>query len=155
MNKPDPHQAKNILDSFEEKFANNDLNGFIDFFAEDAVYVEYNGKINKGKKEIRRAFKPLFRGDYGKITFEDVDYIESERGARVVTTWWCVFEFNRKKLKFKGVDVYHIENGLFKEKCAYVQTYAYSPKYIPQRIILFPRFISYIIIRKIKNICIR
>ena len=151
VNIADQQQTRSILDGFEERFKENDIDGFIDYFAEDAVYVEYNGRVNKGKNEIRKAFEPLFRGDFGKISFEDEDYFENEEGNKVTITWWCVHEFNGKTLRFRGLDVYRIENGLIKDKRAYVQTYTYCLKYFPLKVFLQLSFVFYFLKRKLAN----
>jgi len=59
-------QAKNIIAGFEERYRENDLDGFIDFFYEDAVYTEHNGAAHKGGKAIREAFFEI-RGQHTVI----------------------------------------------------------------------------------------
>src|SRR5438034_6026068 len=54
-----------LVVQFTEAFNRNDLDGVMSFMAEDAVYDEFNGTINRGTAAIRAAFEPQFRGDYG------------------------------------------------------------------------------------------
>ena len=54
---------------FTEAFNANDLEGVLALMAEDAVYEEFAGAINRGKAAIRASFVPQFRGDFGKRAF--------------------------------------------------------------------------------------
>jgi len=58
---------------FTEAFNREDLDGVMSFMAEDAVYDEFNGTVNRGAAAIRASFVPQFRGDYGKLRFHTED----------------------------------------------------------------------------------
>src|SRR5215510_10939208 len=58
-----------LVVKFTEAFNRDDLDGVMSFMADDAVYDEFTGAINRGAAAIRAAFVPQFRGDYGKIRF--------------------------------------------------------------------------------------
>jgi len=47
---------------FVDGFNRNDLDSVMSFFADDAIYDEFNGKRNVGKAAIRAAFEPQFTG---------------------------------------------------------------------------------------------
>ena len=47
---------KAVTIRFTECFNANDLDGVMDLMAEDAVYEEFTGVINRGKAAIRAAF---------------------------------------------------------------------------------------------------
>jgi len=52
----------------------------------DAIYDEFNGKVNRGKAEIRAAFEPQFRGAHGVIRLsgvETMDEAETLAGAEL------------------------------------------------------------------------
>src|SRR5881396_1823012 len=50
-----------LVVQFTEAFNREDLDGVMSFMAEDAVYDEFNGTINRGTAAIRAAFEPQFR----------------------------------------------------------------------------------------------
>ena len=56
---------------FVDAFNRNDLDSVMSFFADDAIYDEFNGKRNVGRTAIRAAFEPQFNGAYGKMQFLD------------------------------------------------------------------------------------
>ena len=67
---------------FTEAFNQNDLEGVMALMAEDAVYEEFTGVINRGKAAIRAAFVPQFRGDFGKMRFEAEDlFVDATTGG--------------------------------------------------------------------------
>ena len=43
---------------FTEAFNDNDLDGVMAYMADDAVYEEFTGTINRGRDAIRAAFVP-------------------------------------------------------------------------------------------------
>ena len=66
---------------FTEAFNREDLDGVMSFMAEDAVYDEFNGTVNRGAAAIRAAFVPQFRGDYGKLRFHTEDlFVDATAG---------------------------------------------------------------------------
>ena len=81
---------------FTEAFNREDLDGVMSFMADDAVYDEFNGTVNRGAGAIRAAFGPQFRGDYGKLRFHTEDL-------------------------FVGLDILHVENGRITEKLTYAK----------------------------------
>jgi ketosteroid isomerase-like protein len=78
-----------------EAFNDNDLEAVMSFLAEDALYEEFTGVISRGHAEIRAAFVPQFRGDFGKMRFESEDlFVDAERG-RALIRWVCRLETKR------------------------------------------------------------
>ena len=66
---------------FTAAFNSDDLDGVMAYFAEDALYAEFNGTENRGKKAIREAFEPQFRGDFGPVRFHGEDsFVDEETG---------------------------------------------------------------------------
>ena len=93
----------------------------MEFFAEDAVYVEFNGKENHGKKNIREAFEPQFRGDFGPVRFHAEDFFADEEAGRALARWRCTLEIDGKPQEWEGLDIFHFEGSLIKEKRTYAQ----------------------------------
>lgn len=59
-------------------FNRDDLDAAMAFFADDAVYDEFDGRRHVGRDAIRAAFVPQFRGDFGRIRFHE----SARRSAR-------------------------------------------------------------------------
>jgi uncharacterized protein (TIGR02246 family) len=62
-------QLEALVIRFTDAFNRDDLDAVMAFMADDAVYDEFNGQINRGTAAIREAFVPQFRGDYGVLRF--------------------------------------------------------------------------------------
>src|SRR5262244_3534982 len=65
----EPGALRDLTLRFTEAFNRDDLDGVMAYFADDAVYDEFNGSRSHGKDAIRAALAPQFRGDYGTIRF--------------------------------------------------------------------------------------
>jgi len=104
-----------------DAFNRGDLNAVMDFFAEDALYIEFNGTENRGKKRIRKAFEPQFRGDFGRILFHHEDVLVDEKAGKAVSRWCCTLELDGKPQEWSGLDVYVFEGELIKEKHTYAK----------------------------------
>lgn len=116
----------------------------MEYFAQDAVYVEYNGRVNMGKDAIRKAFEPQFNGCFGKMTFHDKDFFYDAASRKALFNWWCSMELNGSLLKWEGLDIFTFdEKFLIKEKRTFSQ--AEIPKFIPGKYYLFPKFIFNIV----------
>jgi ketosteroid isomerase-like protein len=107
---------------FTAAFNRDDLDGVMEFFAEDALYAELNGTENRGKKAIREAFEPQFKGDFGQVRFHGEDSFVDEETGKALSRWRCTVEIDGQKQEFRGLDIYRLENGLVKEKLTYAQT---------------------------------
>ena len=83
---------EDLVVSFTDAFNRNDLDGVMAFIAEDAVYEEFTGTINRGHVAIRAAFVPQFRGDFGKMRFETEDlFVDAATGTALIR-WVCRLE---------------------------------------------------------------
>ena len=98
-------ELADLVIQFTEAFNRDDLDGVMSFMAEDAVYDEFNGTINRGTAAIRVAFEPQFRGDYGKLRFH----------------WLCTLETKRGPSAWRGLDILHVEHGRITEKLTYAK----------------------------------
>lgn len=117
----DRTQIADINVRFADAFNRDDLDGVMEFFTEDAVYVEFNGKENHGKAKIREAFEPQFRGDFGKVCFHAEDFFVDIEAGKALARWRCTLEIDGKPQEWEGLDIFHFESALIKEKRTYAQ----------------------------------
>jgi ketosteroid isomerase-like protein len=106
---------------FTECFNANDLEGVMALMAEDAVYEEFTGVINRGKAAIRAAFVPQFRGDFGKMRFETEDLFVDATTGKALIRWVCRLETKRGPAGWRGLDILHVEHGLVTQKLTYAK----------------------------------
>lgn len=106
---------------FTECFNANDLDGVLALMAEDAVYEEFNGTIDRGKAAIRAAFVPQFRGDFGKMRFETEDLFVDASAGKALIRWVCRLETKRGPAGWRGLDILHVEDGLVTRKLTYAK----------------------------------
>src|SRR5256712_13127733 len=76
-----------LVTRFTEAFNRQDLDGVMSFMAEDAVYDEFNGTVNRGTAAIRPALVPQFRGDYGKLRFHTEDLFVDATAGKEPVRW--------------------------------------------------------------------
>lgn len=118
-----------------------DLDTFMSYFAEDAVYNAFDGQVHRGKPAIRAAFEPQFQGHYGRLQFYAEDLIVDEREGKAVLRWLCMHRMARvtrlrqmpdarvlalqaihgRVFGWHGLDVLRFSNGLLVEKSTYAQ----------------------------------
>jgi ketosteroid isomerase-like protein len=106
---------------FTEAFNDNDLEAVMAMMADDAVYEEFTGTINRGRDAIRAAFVPQFRGDYGKMRFETEDLFVDAESGKALIRWVCSLETRRGRGGWRGLDILHVENGRVKHKLTYAK----------------------------------
>ena len=106
---------------FTECFNQNDLEGVMALMAEDAVYEEFTGVVNRGKAAIRAAFVPQFRGDFGKMRFEAEDLFVDTATGKALIRWVCTLETKRGPAGWRGLDILHVEHGLVTQKLTYAK----------------------------------
>ena len=110
-----------LIVRFTECFNANDLDGVMALMAEDAVYEEFTGVINRGKAAIRAAFVPQFRGDFGKMRFETEDLFVDAESGKALIRWVCRLETKRGPAGWRGLDILHVEHGLVTQKLTYAK----------------------------------
>ena len=143
-------EIRDMIERFTEGFNNDELDDVMAFFTEDAVYVEFTGKVNREKKEIRKALEPQFRGDFGAVRFHDKDFVIDENAQSAVFNWWCIMSLGDKFLRWEGLDLFKFENGLIKEKRTFAQ--ADLPRFMPRNFLLIPKFLVHAAGRKVRNL---
>jgi len=115
--------AKLVID-FTDAFNRDDLDGVMSFMADDAVYDEFNGTVNRGAAAIRAAFVPQFRGDYGKLRFHTEDLFVDAAAGKALIRWSCTLETKRGPAAWRGLDIVHVENGRITQKLTYAKAKA-------------------------------
>jgi len=106
---------------FVETFNRDDLDGMMAFFADDAVYDEFNGTRSHGKAAIRAAFEPQFRGDFGAVRFHTEDVFVDAVAGKALVRWRCTLQGSAIAGQWHGLDVLRFEGGLLKEKLTYAK----------------------------------
>jgi ketosteroid isomerase-like protein len=114
-------QLEDLVIRFTDAFNRDDLDGVMAFMADDAVYDEFNGKINHGKAAIREAFVPQFRGDYGVLRFHTEDLFVDAEAGKALIRWLCTLERDGRRRGWRGLDILHFEAGRLKEKLTYAK----------------------------------
>jgi ketosteroid isomerase-like protein len=110
-----------LVIQFTEAFNREDLDGVMSFMAEEAVYDEFNGTINRGTAAIRAAFEPQFRGDYGKLRFHTEDLFVDAAAGKALIRWLCTLETKRGPSAWRGLDILRVEHGRITEKLTYAK----------------------------------
>ena len=57
-----------LVVDFTEAFNRENIDEVMSYFADDAIYDEFNAVLHEGKDAIRKAFIPQFRGGRGTST---------------------------------------------------------------------------------------
>jgi hypothetical protein len=89
------------------------------YFADDAIYDEFNAVVHEGKEAIREAFVPQFRGDFGKMRFHTEDMFLDVEAGKTLIRWLLTFEQPDRGAGWRGLDILHFENGKLVEKHTY------------------------------------
>jgi len=115
-------QLKDVLDRFMDAWARHDLDAAMALVAEDALYDEFNGKVWRGREQVREGFLPQFRGDYGDIQFHVEDELIDAEAGQALVRWLCVFEWKGSRRSWRGLDILRFRDGLITEKLTYAKT---------------------------------
>lgn len=110
-----------LVERFTEAFNRNDLDAVMGFFAPDAFYDEFNGNRSEGVEAIRAVLEPQFRGDFGKIRFDQEDLFVDASAQKVLIRWSCVIETNDRQRAWRGLDIVHVRDGRITEKHTYAK----------------------------------
>lgn len=120
----DRQHLTELTNRFIEAFNRNDLDTVMSFFAENAVYDEFNGKKNEGKAAIRAAFTPQFSGAFGCMQFLDEDLFIDADSGKVMASWRCTLEVKGKPTSWRGLDLLHFQGDKLVRKITYAKAKA-------------------------------
>jgi hypothetical protein len=107
--------------AFTEAFNREDLDAVMSWFADDALYDEFDGKEARGSAAIRAAFVPQFRGDFGRMHFVTEDLFADVENGKAMISWLCTLERNGKKRGWRGLDLLCFRDGKVIEKRTYAK----------------------------------
>jgi len=94
---------------FTRAFNENDLDGVMEWFAEDSVYDQFDGAQAQGQSEIRRAFEPQFAGAFGSMKFIEEDLFVDADERKVMISWACSIETKQGTGNWRGLDLLHFD----------------------------------------------
>jgi ketosteroid isomerase-like protein len=117
----DRARLQDLVLRFTQAFNDNDLEAVMSFMADDAVYEEFTGTINRGSDAIRAAFVPQFRGDFGKMRFDSEDLFVDAESGKALIRWVCRLETKRGPGGWRGLDILHVKNGRVTHKLTYAK----------------------------------
>lgn len=109
--------TRRFLDAFNRK----DLDAVMEFFADDGIYDEFNGKRNVGKAAIRATFVPQFTSAFGTMRFLD-DFADAMTD-KVMASWRCTLSVHGEPTSWRGLDLMHfVGGGKLIQKLTYAKT---------------------------------
>lgn len=114
-------ELEDLVVRFTDAFNREDLDGVMSFFAEDGLYDEFDGQRRVGIDEIRKAFAPQFRGDFGRMRFVTEDLFVDPASGKGLIRWLCTTERKGKTRGWRGLDIIHVENGRVVQKLTYAK----------------------------------
>ena len=110
-----------LVEDFTAAFNREDLDEMMGYFADHAVYDEFDGTRNVGKAAIRRAFEPQFAGAFGRMRFHTEDMVLDVAAGKALIRWQCTLEEDTRQGAWRGLDILHFEAGRLTEKHTYAK----------------------------------
>ncbi len=111
---------KLVID-FTEAFNREDIDAVMSYFADDAIYDEFNGARHVGKSAIRAALVPQFRGDFGTMRFHTEDMFLDVAAGKALIRWLLTLEEADRQGAYRGLDILHFSDGRLTEKHTYAK----------------------------------
>ena len=106
---------------FTEAFNREDIDEVMSYFAEEAIYDEFNAVLHEGKTAIREAFVPQFRGDFGRMRFHTEDMFLDVEAGKALIRWTLTLEQPNRAGGWRGLDILRFEDGKLVEKLTYAK----------------------------------
>lgn len=111
-----------ITRRFTEAFNLDDLDAMVGFFADDGLYVEFDGTRHEGRDAVRAAFVPHFAGEFGTIRFDEEDLFVDADARKSMISWTCRIEKDGRASGWRGLDILQFnEAGEISEKLTYAK----------------------------------
>ena len=111
---------KLVID-FTEAFNRENIDDVMSYFADEAIYDEFNAVRHDGKEAIREAFVPQFRGDFGRMRFHTEDMFLDVAAGKALIRWLLTFEEAGRAGGWRGLDILHFADGKLIEKHTYAK----------------------------------
>jgi ketosteroid isomerase-like protein len=108
-----------LVVDFTEAFNREDIDEVMSYFAEDAIYDEFNDVRHVGRDAIRRAFEPQFAGAFGKMRFHTEDMFLDVPAGKALIRWVLTLEEPERQGAWRGLDILHFSDGRLTEKHTY------------------------------------
>jgi len=109
---------KLVID-FTEAFNREDMDEVMSYFAEDAIYDEFNDIRHVGTDAIRAAFVPQFSGAFGRMRFHTEDMFLDVDAGKAMIRWVLTMEEEARQGAYRGLDLLHFKDGKLIEKHTY------------------------------------
>ena len=109
---------KLVID-FTEAFNREDIDEVMSYFAEGAIYDEFNDVRHVGRDAIRAAFVPQFAGKYGRMRFYTEDLFLDVDSGKALIRWVLTMEEESRQGAYRGLDILHFDNSKLTEKHTY------------------------------------
>lgn len=103
-------RLKQLTADFTAAFNQNDIEGVMRYFADDAVYDQFDGSPAKGLDAIRDSFRPQFEGAFGEMRFADEDMFVDPEANKTMVSWLCSFDTKRGRTGWRGLDLLHFDD---------------------------------------------
>jgi ketosteroid isomerase-like protein len=113
------HLLEKLVVAFTEAFNREDIDEVMSYFAEDAIYDEFNDIRHEGLAAIRKAFEPQFSGAFGKMRFHTEDMFLDVGTSKAMTRWVLTLEGEDRAGAYRGLDLLLFNDGKIVEKHTY------------------------------------
>ncbi len=105
---------------------NHDLEAVMDFFHEEIIFENWDGKSIAGKESLKRAWMPWFF-HHGGFRFHRESLFFDEKQQVIVFQWKLEWPSNEEKFRGQkemrqGVDVMQLKDGKILKKMTYSKT---------------------------------
>ncbi len=112
-------ELERLVIDFTEAFNREDIDEVMSYFADGAIYDEFNGVRSEGKPAIRSAFEPQFAGAFGTMRFHTEDMFLDVAAGKALIRWTLTLEEPARAGAYRGLDILHFAGGKLTEKHTY------------------------------------